>query len=234
MPQKKVIIPEIGEVVIVKRRRAKNLRLTIRPDGRVRVGLPHWAPYSAAINFVSNRTDWIIKNQDRYSVAPLRSGHTVGKNHKMLLVTEPGRQKVSTRVTENHVIIRSGQSAQQQDIQRLAAKAAERALKKQAESLLPERLRQIAGQHELSYKELKIKRMVSRWGSCSEQGTVTINYYLIQLPWNLIDYVLAHELAHTAHLNHSAEFWQLLETIIPDAKHLRKEIRNYRPALVPL
>jgi predicted metal-dependent hydrolase len=118
-------------------------------------------------------------------------------------------------------------------VQKAARKACERALKKEAEVLLGRRLQEISGRQALIYKNLKVKRLKTRWGSCSQDGIITLNYYLIQLPWELIDYVIVHELAHTRHLNHSRDFWNLVESIIPRAKERRKIIRNYRPVLLP-
>src|SRR5262249_1610025 len=114
----------------------------------------------------------------------------------------------------------------------LAAKsAAERALRQEAEKLLPLRLSDLAKKHGFKYQSVKIKKMTSRWGSCSAHRLITLNFYLMQLPWPLIDHVLIHELVHTKHLNHSGAFWMEFESIYPGAKKARKQIHNYRPVI---
>jgi len=67
----------------------------------------------------------------------------------------------------------------------------------------------------------------TRWGSCSAKNNLTFNYYLAKLPYELIEYVVVHELAHIKHKNHSREFWAEVEKYLPDVKKRRKLLRNY-------
>jgi len=74
---------------------------------------------------------------------------------------------------------------------------------------------------------ISIRKMKSRWGSCSSKGRITINSELIKLRPELINYVISHELCHLKHNNHGSEFYRLLENLVPDYKTLRKELRSY-------
>lgn len=67
----------------------------------------------------------------------------------------------------------------------------------------------------------------SRWGSCSAKNNISFNYYLAQLPKELIEYIVVHELAHIKHKNHSKNFWDLVEKYLPDVKNRRKLLRQY-------
>ena len=67
----------------------------------------------------------------------------------------------------------------------------------------------------------------TRWGSCSAKNNLTFNYYLAKLPYELIEYVVVHELAHIKHKNHSREFWAEVEKYLPDVKKRRKLLRSY-------
>jgi predicted metal-dependent hydrolase len=233
MSQRTVVLPDIGEVLLVKRRGAKNLRLSIQPDGKIRVGLPYWAPYASAIQFAKMRSGWILQNVENNRPKILQTGHKIGKSHSLHLNQDPSAYRVSSRVKADLIVVKGHLHPTSLPMQTKAAAACERALKKESIKLLGDRIHQISAETSLSFKELKIKRMVSRWGSCSQTGTVTLSYFLVQLPWHLIDYVLVHELAHTKHLNHSPEFWELVEKTMPDAKRLKKEIKTYRPILLP-
>jgi hypothetical protein len=78
----------------------------------------------------------------------------------------------------------------------------------------------------LNYKEIKFKKMKSRWGSCNLGGVITFNTALVKLKKEQIDYVVVHELAHLVYMNHSKEFHNLVESYFPDSKRVKKEIRN--------
>jgi predicted metal-dependent hydrolase len=233
MSQKIVDIPGVGYVLLAKRRGTRSLRLSVQPNGTVRVGMPAWAPYSAGIKFALTRRDWIAHHQKDYRPIILKHGHRIGKSHRLQFVAAPSAAQVITRLRSNTITITSSLEPIDIVVQSRAVKACERALKKEAETLLPDRLSQIAQQYGFTYKKAHIKRLMSRWGSCSNSGLITLNYYLIQLPWHLIDYVLLHELVHTQHMSHGPEFWELFERHAPNAKALRKEIKQYRPILMP-
>ncbi|WP_262823912.1 M48 family metallopeptidase [Sulfurimonas gotlandica] len=79
---------------------------------------------------------------------------------------------------------------------------------------------------DLNYKEMKLKKMRSRWGSCSSDRVITFNTQLIKLEKEQIDYVVVHELAHLVHMNHSKDFHNLVKNYFPDAMRVRKEIRS--------
>ena len=231
MAQKSVWLPEVGELILSKRRGSKNIRLSITAAGKVRVGLPAWVPYSAGISFARQRTEWINEHLERQPKLNLNQGHRIGKSYRLQYIHRPELTKTSTRLAANAVIISSHLPLSDSFVQSKAVQASERALKKEAQTLLPQRLEKLARQHGFKYSSIRIKKLISRWGSCTSQKDITLNYFLMQLPWPLVDYVILHELVHTRHLNHSASFWQEFERIYPEAKKFRKQIREYRPVL---
>lgn len=74
-------------------------------------------------------------------------------------------------------------------------------------------------------KAVKLSEAKTQWGSCTAQGSVRLHVQLIKLPQRLIDYVVVHELAHLRELNHSAAFWELVESVCPDYAILRCELK---------
>lgn len=72
---------------------------------------------------------------------------------------------------------------------------------------------------------VKLSEAKTQWGSCTAKGSVRLHVQLIKLPPRLIDYVVVHELAHLRKLNHSAAFWQLVESVCPDFASLRDELK---------
>ena len=74
-------------------------------------------------------------------------------------------------------------------------------------------------------KKVTVKDMNASWGRCSSTGNISINYKVVTFSKRHIDYVCMHELAHLVHMDHSAQFWALVEKYIPDWKQLRRGMR---------
>jgi predicted metal-dependent hydrolase len=78
---------------------------------------------------------------------------------------------------------------------------------------------------------LRVRSLGYRWGSCSQDGTVNIHWATMQLPPDLVDYVLVHELAHVRHHDHGPAFWRTVERAMPDAGDRRARLRKSGPDL---
>lgn len=76
------------------------------------------------------------------------------------------------------------------------------------------------------WKNVSIKNTSTRWGSCSKKGNLNFNYRIIFLPEILADYLIIHELCHLKEMNHSSNFWKLVEQTSPNYKKLRKELKG--------
>lgn len=105
-------------------------------------------------------------------------------------------------------------------------------LRKEAKLYLPHRIEELAKPHNLKFIKLTIKDMKSQWGSCSYCNNINLSLHLMRLPRKLIDYVIMHELTHTIEKNHSNRFWDKLESFLPGAKNLDKELKNYHPEIL--
>ncbi|HSX34034.1 MAG TPA: SprT family zinc-dependent metalloprotease [Candidatus Saccharimonadales bacterium] len=232
MATKQTELEGIGSVTLYKRKGNRSLRLSISTTGEVRVSMPYWLPYKAGEKFALSKLEWIAAHRlpER---AHLQHGQSVGKAHHLHITPSSQATRVTTRLKDYqiHISHPAAYGYDHPDVQKAAHSAAIRALRKEAEQLLPQRLRQLAQQEEFSFSSVAIKQMKSRWGSCSAQQEIILNLFLMQLPWHLIDYVLMHELTHTKVMQHGAPFWQEMERHVPHAKRLRKEMGNYHPVL---
>ncbi len=83
-----------------------------------------------------------------------------------------------------------------------------------------------------AYKRITIRDQKTRWGSCSAKGTLSFNWRLMLAPPAILDYVVVHELCHLTHMNHSAAFWQAVETVYPDYRNARKWLKDHGQELV--
>lgn len=80
----------------------------------------------------------------------------------------------------------------------------------------------------------RLSSATTRWGSCSSARRILLNWRLIHFRHELIDYVIAHEVAHLREMNHSSAFWREVERLMPDFAAARLELRHHRPGVLPL
>lgn len=231
MATKQVLLDEIGSVTLYKRRGNRSLRLSVTPMGEIRVSMPHWLPYKAGEQFALSKAAWILEHQSATPQTGLQHGQKIGKAHHLYFETRSDTTKVTTRLGAGEVRVAHPPtlSPNHQNVQQHALRASLRALRKEAEQLLPQRLQALAAKTGLIYRNVGVKQLKGRWGSCSSEKDITLNVFLMQLPWNLIDYVLVHELTHTKVMRHGPPFWRELESHVPAARQLRKEINQHRP-----
>lgn len=91
-------------------------------------------------------------------------------------------------------------------------------LKGLAAKYIPQRVQYYSARMGLMPKSLKITSAKSRFGSCSSKGNICFSCFLMLYPTDAIDYVIVHELAHLKHMNHSAAFYRLIASYLPDYK----------------
>ena len=98
-------------------------------------------------------------------------------------------------------------------------------LRERAQRELPVRLLELAAQHGLRVRRVSVRNQKSRWGSCSRNGHVCLNWRLVQVPDWVRDYVIVHELMHLKRMDHSAKFWALVARACPEYQEARKWLR---------
>ena len=103
--------------------------------------------------------------------------------------------------------------------------------REEARENLEKRLSELAEQHNFRYNRVSIRSQRTRWGSCSSKDNISLNMKLLHLPQQLIDYILLHELVHTKVKNHSKDFWNELETVVPNARTVDEQLREYQYCL---
>jgi len=97
----------------------------------------------------------------------------------------------------------------------------------QSRKYLTQRLCEISNKLDINYESVSIKGYKARWGCCSYDGRIILNWKLIFLPKRIIDYVIIHELCHVLEKNHSPKFWKLVESFNPDFKNNKKWLKKY-------
>lgn len=224
MSKKNFRLDNIGEFTIYKRKGTKKVSIKIFGN-KVKVSQPPWLPYATGVAFVKQNADWISKQIQNIVYETITNGQSIGKNHTINFIFG---NKVRTLVKNNQIdIYYTDTNSQNSDlVQAKSKQAIKRALIIEAKDLIPARIQLIADNFDYHFNSLVIKPLKTRWGSCSSTGIITINCYLMMMPWEIIDYVLLHELTHTKHLHHGKEFWSAMELYMPDYKQRKKLIKE--------
>ena len=102
----------------------------------------------------------------------------------------------------------------------------EKALRDKARCVFAERLAHYVPQLGVPPPPLRLSAARTRWGSCSHRGGISLNWRLILMPLPVVDYVVAHELAHLKEMNHSPGFWSVVQQLCPDWRARRLELRQ--------
>ncbi len=176
-------------VTCVRHPRARHYLLRVEPDGSVRVTLPSRGSRAEALRFVREKIAWIERERYRQAIERATAAWV---NDRQALVD--GRWV---------------------DLAAGGAEAAKRRLRRQAEATLPARLRELAAANGFGVTAVSVRDQRSRWGSCSPSGRFSLNWRLVQMPPEVRDYILLHELAHLRHPDHSRRFWRELERLCP-------------------
>lgn len=118
-------------------------------------------------------------------------------------------------------------------IQKWLVKVIENVLKERATNLIPPLAYNLASQLDLKVNQVKIGLSKGRWGSCSSIGNINLSAYILLLPKHLMIYVILHEFAHLTEMNHSKNFWNLLDGYCSGcSKQWNRELKKYKTSFL--
>ena len=222
---------EFGDITIRRSSMGSSIKLSIAPNGALRISMPKYAPLFMAKRLIaSSRQKIRLLKVEQQPVISYHDGMQVGKSHH-IQITSSAKLHVATHGQTILLGIPSGLAIEENSVQELLRNTVIKALRKEAKSYLPKRLAYLAQQHNFSYQKVRFSHASSRWGSCSSNKTISLNIALMKLDFALIDYVLIHELAHTMQMNHSEAFWGIVESIDPHYKTHRKLLKMQTPSV---
>jgi len=199
--------------------KARYLRLQINPSTGLEVIIPRGCKLEEAEKFIHKKQDWILKHlkelhlkadfvylgekiEVRQKYDLFMQKHKIGFHKNRLLIESPAGSTESPKLLYNAW------------------------LKHRAKSYLPALTETLALKYDFTLKKVRIRSQKTRWGSCSTSGNISLNYRLMKHRKEIIDYVIIHELCHLKEMNHSKKFWRLVETIVPDYKLLKRELKS--------
>ena len=218
----------MGELDYTVRRseRARRVRVSVEPDGAVRVTLPRRAPARAAAEAVRELRPWIDRRRAALERAATEQARTPGTlpylGGELVVRHEPGRRRVHRR--GDVLLVPSSGGAASRD-------AIERWYRRAARAEIAPRLDAAVARAGTPYTGLTIRSQRTRWASCSSEGGMSFNWRLLLAPEVVLDYVVEHEVCHLEVMDHSPRFWALLEARVPDWREHAAWLRRYGATL---
>jgi predicted metal-dependent hydrolase len=207
-------------------RRARRMSMRVFPGGRVEVVVPPGAGVPAIERFVARHRDWAERRaRELLRLAPRAADR------------QPATIEVGLLRHTGHVEYVSGRRVRAETVgdDRLRVYAPSLTDRHASQALVPwlltlathelgSRLRPLSQELGVDFARLSVRRQRTRWGSCSNRGTISLNVCLMFQRPEVVRYLMIHELCHRRHMNHSKRFWSLVAGFEPDWKPLDVEL----------
>ena len=219
-----------------KRGKRRTIGLSVGPDG-LSVSAPRWTPQAEVEALLQQKSRWVLDKlqQARERAGELARARTVWADgctfdylgRPATLRLDPTQDRAQ-RLTPGEgaappvLSLRLARQASEAQIR----DAAQAWLMRQAKALFTERLDHFAHRLGVRYTRLRLSSAGTRWGSASADGSIRLNWRLIHLSPDMVDYVVVHELSHLRHMDHSPQFWDVVASILPDHAQRRKALKR--------
>ncbi|HMR24681.1 MAG TPA: SprT family zinc-dependent metalloprotease [Oligoflexia bacterium] len=215
---------------VVRSSRRRTLGISVHRDQSVQVRAPKGLATHEIDLRVEKRASWILKHQRKFALLPpvVEKKYIKGETHRYLGKDYILRPKVGTKIKVTivtHYIDVESRSMERSALLRGILKW----YSEQAKAYFPSRMEINQSRFQnlaLPEFSLRVRRMRSRWGSCSPKGVITLNSRLMEHSVSVIDYVITHELCHLFIPNHSKQFYQLMSKVMPNWKELREKLKG--------
>lgn len=212
-----------GGVVFQRSGKARNYRLTLKRDGTAVATIPQRGSEREAVRFVEAHQDWLERARARQARKPRGAEVWVIGTH-VLWRGEMTEIRIAATGERPQVCLAA-------DVFRVPSfdgdlrPTLEAHFVRRGKVELPARTWELAAVCGMEVKLVSVRDQRSRWGSCSANGTISLNWRLVQTPEAVRDYIIYHELMHLKEMNHSARFWSRVEEVCPgwrEAEHWLK------------
>lgn len=232
----------IGFVLLRSRRRSIGFVIT---DDGLRVTAPNWVTLAQIDDAVREKARWILaKLRDWHArKEQLAMAHTRWQAGGELPYL--GKRIVLGLASDCRQAFLSGDASAPRDGDTLwlplpadassarIRDAAQAWLQQRADAWFGARLAHFLQRTGLQIRRWRLSSAATRWGSCTSDGCIMLNWRLIHFAPAIVDYVIAHELAHLREMNHSQDFWAEVGNILPDFESAKKLLRRHDPATLP-
>ncbi len=200
---------------------SKSIKITLKDEGSILVTMPYSCPFRKA-------KDFLMSNFDKIKSFKIeRKKYTPDFKTKFDTLKIIRSDVLKTEIKKGIVYFYYNGDFSNPSVQRAFALAHKKALKIEAKNYLVSRLDFLSKKFGFIYQKIALKNQKTRFGSCSYQNNINLNINLMNYDFDVIDYVLIHELVHTKIKNHSDVFWKEVEKFCPNYKILRQKLKSF-------
>lgn len=235
MTEKTIHIKGVGEVLLVKSKRAKRVNIKVAPFKGVQVSVPYHVTFASAEKLVLEKKDWLMKHlpnmqklEGKLTMFTPETQFSTFSHELVFVANASSELRARADQTKLTVIYPPDTDFVSPEVQEFIRHCIVETYRREAKVFLPKRVRELAIQHQFRYKSVHVKNAKTRWGSCSYDNKINLNLHLMRLPEHLRDYVILHELCHTKVKNHSQDFWNLMDEVSGDGRGLDQELNHWQ------
>jgi predicted metal-dependent hydrolase len=223
---------------LLNRTRRKTVGMSIN-QGMIRVNAPKWVPVSDIETILQGKSRWLLarlaewQSDERQRLLPEQQwmhGATLqylGKSIRLVIAADAKGVQWDDFRRELQLSLPAEATPEQ------IRDAVHGWLQQQAKALFVVRLQALSIQSGRSFSKFSLSNARGRWGSCTEDGHIRLNWRLIHFSQEVIDYVIAHELAHTHSMDHGQGFWAEVAEILPSFEEGKSVLRKTRLDTLP-
>ncbi len=222
---------------IKRGKRKKTVAIQVNPMATVTVFSPWHIDDEKIRMIVRKKVGWIIQkqeqiknNRDSNPVKEFVSGESfpyLGRHYRLKVIKASSDIEDNCRLVNGRFLVEvNGNSGGKRDRVTVKRNLINWYLE-HAEEKIGERVNRFAQQIGKWPANIEVKNQERRWGSCSRIGVIRLNWKIIMAPISVMDYVVVHELCHLIYPHHSTQFWQKVQSIIPDCKRRREWLKRF-------
>jgi hypothetical protein len=218
----------------VEHRRRKSFELKWINPHELRIRVPHGTSRKMIDQLISDKEDWIQRSRKRILVREAQSEKSYLEANTIRFLGEaiPFRWEKEDHSFQLHMgpeaFVLAGSGSPEE-----ARNLIEQEYRDRAKEIFETRVAVFVKRLGVNVNQIRVKSQKTRWGSCSSKGNLNFNWHVIVAPEEVIDYLVVHECCHLVQMNHSKEFWDLVESICPNYREYRQWLKNHDTQILP-
>lgn len=211
--------PDI-EIFPRKSHLAKRVIIRVSAKNGVELIIPKRVSFKKAMDFLYKKEDWVIQKAEELKEKvqiKFKIGAEIPIMGNMYRIAHSGNLRGITKISEDMLIVSGLEGHVPRKVKQFLIKLAKTEIIKYAKIE--------AAKLKISFNAITVRDTTSRWGSCSRSGSLSFSWRLVLAPKEILQYVVAHEIAHILEMNHSKKFWDIVEKLFPNYKEARQWLR---------